>query len=197
MILFKLQYACAVLQIIIPFTAAIASMQSYDLDLWRWVWVSSVFCANAQHCSSDGQMWTDRLTDPWMIVHLSAAAAESRWRSTVAILILWIPSCDNYHGFVFSHLSHTPSALIFRNYIFTSAQIFNNSSKLTFFFLCIAFLLLFPSPLCITYLFLFIPVNLYSCLPVSPLPPTRVVCAHCVVLQHFLLHRSPPQMNPK
>lgn len=40
-------------------------------------------CGSAQPCRTDGQMWTDWLTDPWLIVHLSAPPADSLGRSTV------------------------------------------------------------------------------------------------------------------
>lgn len=139
---------------------------------------------------------TDWLTHEWLFISLlrqQKAWEDPRLPSWSFELLPVIIITVSYFLIFLIPLSRK----LFKNYIFTSAQVFDNSSKLTFFFLCIPLLLLFSSPLCFTYLFLFIPVNLYSCLPVSPLPPTPVVCAHCVVLQPFLLRRSPPQMNPK
>lgn len=40
-------------------------------------------CGSSHRYRTDRQMWTDRPTDPWLIVHLSAPAAESLGRSTV------------------------------------------------------------------------------------------------------------------
>lgn len=58
-------------------------------------------CGSAQRCRTDGQMWTDRPTDPWLIVHLSAPAAESLGRSTVLCCSSIFPSLIS-HAFALS-----------------------------------------------------------------------------------------------
>lgn len=65
-------------------------------------------CAVVVHSAAlpDGQMWTDRPTDPWLIAHLSAPAAESLGRSTVLRCSSLFPFFDTDHM-----LCHSPTLL--------------------------------------------------------------------------------------
>lgn len=175
-------------------------------------------CAAAQRCGPDGQMWTDRASDPWMIVHLSAPAAESLGRST-----LWTSKALWYHMLLLCrslfHLFFSSLFKEFLSYVFIacatipSIVLFVNAYLLICFISC--FFLYSPSPFLqihfFLYLLLFIPVNLIFSIPSLTLSPpslypfphipssfnSPLVRAQCCFLQHFLLHSGPPQMSPK
>lgn len=63
---------------------------------------------STQRCRTDGQMWTDRPTDPWLIVHLSAPPAESLGRSTVLCCSSIFPSLISHACFCFVTPSSFP-----------------------------------------------------------------------------------------
>lgn len=72
---------------------------------------------NAERCRSDGQMWTDRPTDPWLIVHLSAPAAESLGTSSV---LCWSTLCLSLISHAFALSFSLP--FYFRDSLFLSVK---------------------------------------------------------------------------
>lgn len=99
---------------------------------------------SAESCRTDGQMWTDRPTDPWLIVHLSASPAESMGRSTA---LCRAPPLSNSLLFYHTLLLCQPPSFSF------SLSLFIHRKKSISAYLCMLIIYLDCSCKCCKYYF--------------------------------------------
>lgn len=149
-------------------------------------------CALAQHYRADVEMWADRVSDPWAIVHLSAPATESLGRSFqlccvyVFDVALYSFPCSYIYCFLFvQRLTGcvSPWELVF--VILIVSHVCSPETDLLFFLLFITLFFHLNTSL------LFSQLPLICCIPASPPPPSLPSLGSVLLSATFSITRRP------